>query len=504
MEPPVASLEQELLRLPSGTTDRVLARMRTIPQRQHPYFDDPVGWIRDRLGEDLWSKQRAIAESVVANRHTASPSAHDTGKSYIASRICCWWIDTRPIGDAFVVTSAPSQSQVKSILWREIRRAHRKGSLPGWITQGQIPEWKIGDDVVAFGRKPADSTSDEEAMAAFQGIHDRYVLVVLDEGGGIPKWLYDAGDALATNEHARVLVIGNPDDPASHFAEICKPGSKFNVIPISAFDTPAFTGEKVDPRLLELLVSEVYVGEMRLLGEDSWLYQSKVLGRFPDVSDDTVFPPRLLNRATAHELSGIERGGYGVDVARKGDDETCVYRNRGGVIRLVDSWRKKDTEDTADRVEAILATHGAAQVPAMIDAVGIGAGVYDKLRRRDMPALEFGGGERALQPDRYVNRRAEVLWELRLAIEDGRVDLDPNDKELLAQLGRIKYRQVSGGRIQIESKDDMRKRGVKSPDRADAAAMAFACPPLRPIDEELAAAAAGAGLMSQELMEEEW
>jgi hypothetical protein len=102
--------------------------------------------------------------------------------------------------------------------------------------------------------------------------------------------------------------------------------------------------------------------------------------------------------------------------------------------------------------------------------------VYDKLHARGYTALDFNAGERALDPDRYVNRRAEVFWELRLAIEDGRVDLDPNDKELLTQLGRIKWRQVNGGRVQIESKDDMRKRGVKSPDRADAAAMAFASP----------------------------
>lgn len=470
------------LRIPPGTADAV---MRRVFPEESPFVGDPDGWAQERLGVETWTKPRAIRESVRDNRHTAVPAAHDVAKSHTAASLACWWLDVHAPGEAFVVTTAPRQHQVDTILWREIRAMHRRGRLRGRVLPSTAKWLMFDDELVAFGRKTADEADPNQAMQAFQGVHARYVLVIIDEAGGVPDWLFAAADALATNEHSRVLAIGNPDDPASHFAEICKPGSKWNVIPISAYDSPRWTGEPVSQRLLDLLVSEVFVEEMRQLGEDSHLYQSKVLGRFPDVSSDAVFPPALLTKACEADLPGTVQGGYGVDVARYGDDETCVYRNRGGVIRLAASATKQDTEQVADLVEKIVRPNAATKIPTVIDAVGVGAGVYDKLRRRDLPVVDFNGGERAYEPDRYANRRAEVFWALRTAMADGLVDLDPADKKLIDQLGRLKWKPVTGGRVQIESKEDMRKRGVKSPDRADAAAMAYACPPASNVQAEL-------------------
>jgi hypothetical protein len=105
---------------------------------------------------------------------------------------------------AFVVTTAPTTAQVEAILWRYIGGAHRTGILPGRVTLDA--KWYIGQELVAYGRKPADYD-----QAAFQGIHARYVLVIIDEAGGVPKSIFDAVDALATNVHARVVAVGNPD-----------------------------------------------------------------------------------------------------------------------------------------------------------------------------------------------------------------------------------------------------------------------------------------------------
>lgn len=456
--------------------------MRRIFPETSPYLNDPDGWAREKLRLESWSKPREIRESVRDHRKTAVPSCHSAAKTHTAASIAGWWIDTHPPGEAFVVSTAPVHYQVQSLLWAEISSMHSRGSLQGrltGLTGTSIPEWYIAGSRVGFGRKTADEPDPAKAMQAFQGKHARYILVIIDEAGGVDKWLYDAIDSIASNEHARVLAIGNPDDPASHFAEVCGPDSGWNVIPISAFDTPLYTGEPVSEQLLEMLISAYYVEEMGRLGVDSHLYQSKVLGQFPDVSDDTLFPPRILAKAFDREklglpdLPGLARGGYGVDVARKGDAETVVYRNRAGVLELVKAWSKKDTEETADLVDDILS---ASLAPTFVDAVGVGAGVYDKLRRRQQPVIDFNGGERAFEPDRFVNRRAETFWTLRQRMDDGDVQCDPDDVELRSQLGRIKWKQVSGGRVQIESKDDMAKRGVKSPDRADAAAMAYAAP----------------------------
>jgi hypothetical protein len=163
---------------------------------------------------------------------------------------------TRP-AKRFVVTTAPTTAQVEAILWRYIGAAHRKASLPGRITLDA--KWYIGQELVGYGRKPADYD-----QAAFQGIHACYVLVIIDEAGGVPKSIFDAVDALATNIDARVVAVGNPDDPASHFATICKPGSGWAVKKISAFDTPAYTGEEVPAELLPLLVSPEWVEERKL------------------------------------------------------------------------------------------------------------------------------------------------------------------------------------------------------------------------------------------------
>ncbi len=233
---------------PPGTADRVAAM---IYPPEDPYRDDPVAWTMEGpLREYLWSAQREVMQSVASHRYTAVRSAHSTGKSFSASRLVSWWIQCHEPGEAFVVSTAPSQTQVEAILWREIGRAHRKGRLRGRITYGQVPSWKIAQEIVGYGRKPQDLSSKEEAMAAFQGIHAKYVLIVIDEAGGVPKWLFDAVDTLATNKLARVLAIGNPDDPASHFEKVCRPGSGWNSMSISAFDTPAYTGEDVPEYLM--------------------------------------------------------------------------------------------------------------------------------------------------------------------------------------------------------------------------------------------------------------
>jgi hypothetical protein len=233
----------------------------------NPHVDDPAGWVKVRLGEHLWSGQIEIAQAVPMYRKVAVKACHGPGKSYIAGRIVGWWIDVHTLGEAFAVTTAPTDAQVKAILWREISRAHKRGGLLGRVTLDA--QWKTGTgELVAYGRKPADH--DE---SGFQGIHDFFVLVVIDEAGGVPKTLWTATDTLVTNEDARILAIGNPDDPNSEFARICEGAPEDGtsgmskegwwVITISLFDTPNFTGEWVPDRLRKVLPSRVWLEESR-------------------------------------------------------------------------------------------------------------------------------------------------------------------------------------------------------------------------------------------------
>jgi len=317
-----------------------------------------------------------------------------------------------------------------------------------------------------MGRKPADYNEQ-----AFQGLHARFILIVIDEACGVPESLWTAVLTLMTNVNARVLAIGNPDDPGSHFAQICKPGSGWNVITIPAFDTPNFTGEPISDLMAENLVTPMWVEDRRRdWGEGSPLWQAKVMAEFPDVSDEYLISPAMIQKAIDTELPGLARGRYGLDVSRFGQDQTVMYRNRGGVIRLTDHWGMTDTMRTTGKAKMILDTHHVLQKPEIvIDVIGLGAGVFDRLREQGYPAIAFNGAERAYRPDKFKNRRAELYWTFRAMLENGMIDLDEEDKELQAQLQNIKWWVDSTGRIQIESKEDMKERGVKSPDYADAA-----------------------------------
>src|SRR5436190_10348954 len=104
----------------------------------------------------------------------------------------------------------------------------------------------------------------------------------------------------------------------------------------------------------------------------------------------------MVARAHALDLPGLVAGRYGMDVSRYGEDKTVIYRNRGGQIRLVDSWAKMDTMQSAGRAVQFLTRHYPKRIPMMIDVVGLGAGVYDRLREQNLEVGGFEGSSRAL------------------------------------------------------------------------------------------------------------
>jgi hypothetical protein len=440
-----------------------------------PYVADPVGWTHTVLQAETWSKQREILNAVRDNRYVAVKSCHGPGKSFTGSVVVGWWMDTQP--DPFVVTSAPTSHQVRTILWREIRRRQKEAGIGGRISQGQVPEWKDDTgEVIAFGRKPADYLDATEAASAFQGIHADSLLVVLDEGSGIPRWLADACENLITGKNGRLLIIGNPDNPVSYFSDAFKPNSDFKQITISAFDTPAFTGEPVSERLLDRLTSKQWVEERKKRwGTHSPVYKSKVLGEFSEITDNTVFTPAMISDAVTNDrtrYAGVV-GRNGFDVARLGVDECIVYNNRNGYVRLVARWGKADTMESVGRYRRLVGDNRRACPPTHVDATGLGAGVFDRLRELDYPVVPFNGGEKAYNPLKYKNRRAEAYWTAREMFEAGLIDIEEDDLDLQAELLEITFKVDSGGRIQIEAKDEISDRIGHSPDRADAFVMAL-------------------------------
>ena len=275
---------EQLMALPLEATRQ---RLRAALLR-----DDPVGWAHERLGIYLWSKQVEIIEALEVHDKVAVRSCHDSGKSFVAAVITARWLDTHPHGQARVITTAPTNTQVRGILWVEINQLHDKAGLPGRVNQ---TEWWLGSYMAGIGRKPADYRPE-----AFQGLHARWPLIIIDEAGGVSANLIDAAETLATNVNAKILMIGNPDDPQSQFAAIHEHPEKYgyHTIKISAWDTPNFTDEgttlldsELDAaRMLpEVLLSPAWVeGRRKAWGTDHPFWASKVEAEFPAQDSTTI------------------------------------------------------------------------------------------------------------------------------------------------------------------------------------------------------------------------
>ena len=431
---------------------------------------DPVAWVRDQLGEHLWSKQAEIAWSVRDNRRTAVHSAHDTGKSWVAARVAAWWMATHQTGDAFLVTTAPTGRQVRNILWREIARAHRQGGLPGRLN---LTEWWIDQEIVGFGASPSDYDP-----TTFQGIHARAVLVVIDEACGVPSAIWDACDSLITSADSRILAVGNPDDPLSEFERVCRPGSGWNVIHVDGLATPNFTDEDVPAELRPLLLSPTWVDEKRSSwGELSPLWVAKVRGEFPVDADDGVVPLSWVRRCqTGGGDAGEEPVVLGVDVGA-GGDETVIRERRGRAAGRV--WRTRSPEAMEVAGLIVRAARETAATRVNIDSIGIGWGVAGRaaevFRERGSRVIvtRVNVAETSRHPSRFANLRAEIWWMARELSQGGGWDLSGVDDGTVAQLVAPRYALDSAGRVRVEPKDQTRKRLGRSPDDADALLLAF-------------------------------
>lgn len=450
-----------------GTSDRAAWR------------EDPAAWSRERASTHLWSKQKEIMESVRDNKRTAVHSCHEVGKTFTAAQAVGWWLDVHAPGTAFVVSTAPTAAQVKALLWREIGRLHARAGLPG---RTNLTEWYINDELVGFGRKPSDHNE-----SAFQGIHAPHVLVVLDEAGGVPTPLWIAAEANTANRGSRILAIGNPDSLNTDFHVACQPGSGWNVIHVGYQHTPAFTGESVPASILDQLISEEWVSDMRdKWGEDSALFSAKVKGEFPaeDSEPWKVIPYHQLMKCKY--LSMVDEPGVareaGIDIGA-GSDRTVIAERVGMRLGRVESFQSSDPLETIDRLAATLAEWGTTRVK--VDSIGVGWAVCGALRERSARHMPKGSrihnaevipvnvGDKAANSNRFMNKRAEIWFTIgRELTRTGAWGLETIPDAALEELNTPKY-EIQGAKIKVEAKKEIIKRIGRSTDYADAILLAF-------------------------------
>jgi hypothetical protein len=308
------------------------------------------------------------------------------------------------------------------------------------------------------------------------------VLVVVDEAAGVPDLLQDAAEGLVANANSRILLIGNPEDGSGRFAKACLPGSGYQVVRIPASATPNFTGEQVPESVAEQLVSRIWVEEKRRSwGEENPLWKAKVEAEFPETSEDQLIPVMWIRQAQERVLPETGPVELGVDVGG-GADKNVVCRRTGGHARIIRRNSEPDTMKSCGNLVVDIRTCKASI--AKVDYIGIGRGMVDRAREMGQPVVGINVAEspeerreyKHQDEEAYLNMRAEGYWNLREQFRLGQIDIDPMDEDLAAQLVAIRYKRTSQGKIQIESKVEMKRRLKRSPDDADALMLAFLRP----------------------------
>lgn len=487
--------------------DKAALGMLLEAEIDNPYamFEgQPVDFIQQALGESLWSKQIEIAHSVVENQRTAVSACHAPGKSHLAARIVSWWIASHAPGTALAITIAPTHRQVRNIIWPHIRRCAYIAKLPGEVL---TQTWKINGDLVAYGFSP--SPYDE---AATQGIHAPNLLIVVDEAGGIGEVVGRALEALMTGGNTRLLLLGNPPtDQEDSWFERCYTSPLYHTIQIGAYDTPNFTGETVGicktcpPQVEEHLITKHLVDQRWVddviseFGADSPFVEARVWARFPRSSANKVIPFAWCEKSIENEDPiPSEAIRLGIDIAADGGDEFVIAEADGYVTKVIHRSSGSANENAVDvakmcmdQIHAAEAKHterGVSEpVKVKIDTIGVGWGVVSMLQkwsdegRHKGKIVPVNVAERAKDPEKFRNIRAELWWNGRTLLQprpDGSQDVRlDNDRKVMSQLAGPTFKSDSSGRIQIESKVDMKRRGVSSPDRAEAVLLALYEPP---------------------------
>ena len=427
------------------------------------YRDDPVLFVKEVLGADPLPYQAEFLEAMAhGERKISIRSGHGTGKSTSASWAMLWYLLMRFPNK--VVVTAPTSGQLFDALFAELKR---------WINELPKPIQElltIKSDRVELTAAPSEAfisarTSRAETPEALAGVHSDNVLLVVDEASGVPEKVFEAAAGSMSGHEATTILLSNPTRSSGTFYESqTRMAGSWWTRRWSCVESP--------------LVSDEFVDEMReRYGEESNAFRIRVLGEFPLADDDTIIPFHLVDAAMNRdiELDKDRRPIWAVAPARFGSDRTAFCKRVGSVITEIKSWRGLDLMQTVGRVMAEYEALNPSSRPSeiLVDSIGVGSGVVDRLRELGAPVRGINVSESPSMGETYNNLRTELWFKTKAWLEDRSCKL-PKDDELLADLTGIRYSFTSSGKMAAESKDQMRRRGLRSPDLADAVCLTMA------------------------------
>lgn len=410
----------------------------------------PDQWQADLL-RDVGSKVLTADEAI----REAVSSGHGVGKSALVAWLILWAMSTRPHMAGVVTANTAAQLETKT--WRELSLWWKRSINRSWFQWTATKFYQVENPDTWF---VAAIPWSKEKSEAFAGLHAEHVLVIFDEGSGIDDVIWDVSEGAMTTKGALWCAFGNPTRNTGRFRECFgKFKHRWKTWQIDSRDAKKANRAQIDQWI------EDY-------GEDSDFVRVRVRGVFPRtascqfISSDAVDSCRNYRAKGYEELPKV----IGVDVARFGSDQSVITRRQGRKVWPQTKIRGMDTMQVSSKVvEEIEAFRPHA---VLIDGVGIGAGVVDRLRQLGHNVIDVSAGSRASNPEKYSNKRAEMWDRMRQAINDG-LEL-PDDSELSEDLSALTYGYTPTQLLQLEKKEDLKKRGLSSPDCADSLALTYA------------------------------
>ena len=422
---------------------------------------DPVLFVEGVLGAKPEEWQKKALYAVRDNDRVAIRSGHGIGKTAFLSWLILWWVLTR--SPSRIACTANTSSQLSDILWAEVAKWHR--CMPDGLKELiEVTSAKVeltGQDSFAVAR-----TARRETPEALQGFHSPNMLFLVDEASGVDNIIFEVGEGAMSTEGAKTVMTGNPTRTSGYFYEAFnKMKDSFFTMKVSSQDST-----QVGPKFIEDMKAKY--------GEDSNIYRVRVLGEWPEADDDVVIPLHLLQSAADRDQVAADTTPvvWGLDVARFGTDKSALCKRKGNVVtEPIKSWRNKDLMEMCGIIlnEYETTTWSDRPVEILIDSIGLGAGVVDRLTELDLPVRGINVAESASMGERYGRLRDE-LWFLGKEWFEARDCTIPDQEELIDDLSKPRFSFLSNGKLKVEGKDEMKRHGLNSPDLADAFCLTFA------------------------------
>ncbi|WP_286080635.1 AAA family ATPase [Parablautia intestinalis] len=445
------------------------------------YYDDPVAFLEDMLDMECDDWQAEVAADISEHPKVAVKSGQGVGKTALEAGLIIWFIVCRPYSK--VVATAPTMQQLYDILWAEIDKWLRSSMVSNLLTWTKTKVYMNGDSERWFAT--AKTATKTENM---QGFHEDHMLFVVDEASGVADCIMEAILGTLTGEDNKLLLMGNPNRIDGVFYDAFnKDRDKFKTHTVSSRDSKRTSRDNI------AMLESKY-------GKDSDVCRVRIDGQFPKGALDSFISLETVelacskdNRIRQADIDAAKTLHIGVDVARFGDDKTVITPRVSARVFEFRKFSKKDTMETVGNVIACCKEYmrrfpGVKKCMIKVDDSGVGGGVTDRLkeviRGEKLPYMVIPVNNGSAATDEYYFNLGAQMWgHIKELLESnfsnkmqGKNDVQielPNDEEMVKQLSVRKYHMTSKGKIQLESKDEMKKRGLGSPDTADSLSLAL-------------------------------